>query len=364
MGFRNFRRDGYQPLLHRFALLTAAVAVFLIVAGATVTSTGSGDAVPDWPLSYGSLNPPMIGGIFYEHGHRLIAGFTGILVAILALLLWRNESRKYVRYLGYAALIGVVVQATLGGLRVLLISTESVQDAAFALTGASVEPTRIAVSVTHAFLAQSLLCALFAIVLFTSRKWIQWQNTREFAESLPQRAKTVSIVLTVTIFLQLVIGALVRHTQAGLAIPDFPLAFGQFIPPFGNLPNNPNAPFPLTDGEVFLKVLVHYAHRLVGFLIFGLVTYLYIKYRKSPIAGKFYSVLMGLTSLQIILGGINIWSGKSVLATIPHVVVGALILASSILVSLWVYRMQRGQSKSSASVKNLPEHELVTAGNS
>ena len=87
-------RTSYDPWLHRFAILTACVAVFLIVAGATVTSTASGDAVPDWPLSYGTLNPPMIGGILWEHSHRLIAGLTGILIGILAIWLWRREPRK------------------------------------------------------------------------------------------------------------------------------------------------------------------------------------------------------------------------------------------------------------------------------
>ncbi|MCI0530532.1 MAG: COX15/CtaA family protein, partial [candidate division Zixibacteria bacterium] len=125
----------YNQRLHRFAILTAAAAVILIVAGATVTSTGSGDSVPDWPLSYGTLTPPMIGGILWEHSHRLIAGITGILIGILAIWLWRKEPRKTVKWLGMAALVAVIIQAVLGGLRVLIVSTEGVQEAAVQLTG-------------------------------------------------------------------------------------------------------------------------------------------------------------------------------------------------------------------------------------
>ena len=114
----------YNPWLHWFALFAGFSTIFLIVAGATVTSTVSGDSVPDWPLSYGSLNPPMIGGIFWEHSHRLIAGFTGIVIGILAIVLWMKEPRKYVKWFGMTALIAVVIQAILGGLRVLIVSTE------------------------------------------------------------------------------------------------------------------------------------------------------------------------------------------------------------------------------------------------
>jgi len=268
--------------LHNFAVLTAIATMGLIIAGATVTSTGSGDAVPDWPLSYGTLAPPMIGGILYEHTHRLVAGFTGLLIAILAFWLWRAKAGRTLQWLGFAALAGVILQASLGGLRVLIVSTDAVQETALRVTGASaVEPLRIAVSVTHAFMAQTILCLLFAIAILTSKAW------REFPSDslLPQPGRKIfyaSVGFTGLIFLQLLLGALVRHSGAGLIIPDFPLSFGKLIPPFSNLPHNPAAPFPLTIGELQFKVGIHFAHRVTALVIFAAVLYICLICRKTP----------------------------------------------------------------------------------
>src|SRR5271169_5826202 len=95
--------------VHAFAVFTACCTFLLLIAGALVTSNDAGLSVPDWPLSYGSLMPPMIGGIFYEHGHRMIASFVGLLSIILAVWLWRVYSRnppgeRRLRWLGVAAL--------------------------------------------------------------------------------------------------------------------------------------------------------------------------------------------------------------------------------------------------------------------
>src|SRR6202166_872841 len=105
--------------VHRFAVFTACCTFLLLIAGALVTSNDAGLSVPDWPLSYGSLTPPMVGGIFYEHGHRVIASFVGLLSIVLAVWLWRVEPRRWVRRLGWAALGAVVAQGLLSGLTVL-----------------------------------------------------------------------------------------------------------------------------------------------------------------------------------------------------------------------------------------------------
>src|ERR1700681_4955525 len=102
--------------VHRFAVFTAVCTFLLLVAGALVTSNDAGLSVPDWPLSYGSLTPPMVGGIFYEHGHRMIASFVGLLSIVLAVWLWRLESRSWLQWLGVAAVGAVVAQGILGGI--------------------------------------------------------------------------------------------------------------------------------------------------------------------------------------------------------------------------------------------------------
>ncbi|HEX2120061.1 MAG TPA: COX15/CtaA family protein, partial [Thermoanaerobaculia bacterium] len=113
--------DETPKWLRRFTKLVAASTLFLIFAGAMVTSTGSGLAVPDWPLSYGMLMPPMVGGIFYEHGHRMIASAVGFLTIIQAVWLQRREPKRFVRLLGWLSLAAVIVQGILGGLTVIFL---------------------------------------------------------------------------------------------------------------------------------------------------------------------------------------------------------------------------------------------------
>ena len=138
--------------LHWYAVLTACATLFLILAGGMVTSTGSGLAVPDWPLSYGMVFPPMVGGVFYEHGHRMVATFVGFLTTVMAIWLWRQEARRWVRNLGFIALLAVIVQGMLGGLTVIFLL-----------------PT--AISVTHACLAQTFFCLTVGLAVFTSASW-------------------------------------------------------------------------------------------------------------------------------------------------------------------------------------------------
>jgi cytochrome c oxidase assembly protein subunit 15 len=115
--------------VHSFAVFTALCTFGLLIAGALVTSNDAGLSVPDWPLSYGSLMPPMVGGIFYEHGHRMIAAFVGTLSVILAIWLWRVEQRAWVRWLGVAAVGAVVAQGILGGITVLFFLPPAVSSA-------------------------------------------------------------------------------------------------------------------------------------------------------------------------------------------------------------------------------------------
>jgi cytochrome c oxidase assembly protein subunit 15 len=318
-------KESFNKKLHYFAILTAAVSILLIVAGATVTSTGSGDAVPDWPLSYGSLTPPMVGGILYEHSHRLIAGLTGFLIVILAIWLWRSEKREAVRWLGFAALLAVIVQATLGGLRVLIVSNVGVQDTVLSLTGnANLNTARLVITAIHAVLAQSIVCLIVAISVMTSRSWM---NSTTNEASVGSNIFHVNVILLAAVFLQLVIGAFVRHARAGLIVPDFPLSFGKVIPPFGNLPNDANSSFPMSNAEFFAKVVLQFSHRVLGIIILALVVYFFIQWRKIEKSAFFPKALLALTIVQVLLGAVNIWGQKSIFSTVPHVAVGAIILA-------------------------------------
>src|SRR5579859_996432 len=110
----------YHPMLHRYALATAGCTFILLLAGALVTSTGSSLAVPDWPLSFGTLFPKMTGGVFYEHGHRLVAGTVSLLMMGLALYVQKIEERLWVRQLAWCAMGAIILQAVLGGVTVLL----------------------------------------------------------------------------------------------------------------------------------------------------------------------------------------------------------------------------------------------------
>ena len=209
LGTRNQPPCGFTAT-RRFV---SAATVLLIVAGGLVTSTGSGLAVPDWPTSYGwnMFTFPMkhmVGGIFYEHGHRLIASGVGFLTIILALWIWKAEPRRWMRVLGFTALAAVCVQGLLGGITVLYFL-----------------PTPV--STAHAGLAQIFFCLTIAIALFTSRGW-----TGPKHEPVDDRMlRLVATTTTAFIYLQILVGATMRHSDAGLAIPDFPLVFGGIVPP-------------------------------------------------------------------------------------------------------------------------------------
>src|SRR5262245_60441397 len=211
--------------LHRFAVLTAAATFLLLFAGGLVTSTGSGLAVPDWPLSFGQVFPPMVGGVLFEHGHRLVASTVGLLTTVLALWIVLREPRPGVRALGLLALLAVVLQGVLGGVTVLY-------------------KLPLAVSVTHACLAQVFFCLTVTLAVVTGPGW-----SRTPAVPVDPALRTLAGATTGLVFVQVFLGALMRHMGAGLAIPDFPLAFGRILPPL-----------------VTPHITVHFAHR-VGALV-------------------------------------------------------------------------------------------------
>ncbi len=185
-------------MLHRFSVLVAASTFFLLVAGAMVTSTGSGLAVPDWPLSFGKFFPPMVGGVLYEHGHRMIAAAVGFLTLLLALVMIWKEPRSWVRRMAIAALAAVCLQGLLGGLTVLW-------------------KLPAPVSIAHAGLAELFFALTVSMAVVTSQRWEQpAEFTLEPKDASACRVLAVTACLAV--FLQILLGALVRHTDWKAAV--------------------------------------------------------------------------------------------------------------------------------------------------
>lgn len=285
--------------LRIYTKIVAASTVFLIFAGAMVTSTGSGLAVPDWPLSYGMLFPPMVGGIFYEHGHRMIAATVGFLTVIQALWLQLREPKRWLRKMGWAALAVVVAQGLLGGLTVIFLLPP-------------------AISVAHAALAELFLCTSIAIAFFTSKLF--GRLVRSGAHYEPSRVSRLAVILPVCTFVQVLLGAVMRHLQAGLAIPDFPLSFGKLVPAFTSF-----------------AVVVNYAHRTWAFVVAAIAISLAVRLigrHNAPPSRLLGSALAFLVLLQIMLGGWTVWSGKQPHITSLHVMVGATFLALTVLTAL------------------------------
>ena len=291
---------------HRYVKLVTACTVLLIAAGGMVTSTGSGLSVPDWPTTYGwnMFTFPLkhwVGGIRYEHSHRLIASTVGFLTIILAVWTWRVESRAWVRRLGFAALGAVILQGVLGGITVLFFLPP-------------------AISIAHAGLAQIFFCLTITMALVTSRGWKS--NAAPVDDAMLRR---VASMTTALVYVQILLGATMRHNDAGLAIPDFPLAFGHLLPPAWNA-----------------KIAIHFAHRagalLTTFGVLATAGHVLFHHRIRRELVRPVLLLLFLVTVQITLGAFVIWSAKNPLINTAHVVNGALVLATSLVLSLRSFR--------------------------
>lgn len=293
----------YNRQHHQYAVFLACLVVGLISAGALVTSTGAGLSVPDWPTSYGGFNPPnwwRISTVRAEHGHRLLAGAVALLTLGLAIWTQRAETRSWVKGLAWTALATVLTQAVLGGITVLYYL-----------------PT--AVSVAHAGLAQLFLCLVTLISIVTSRSWICVASEMRPTYN-GDRPRRLARWLPVAVYAQIMIGAVMRHSDAGLAIPDFPLVFGGLVPPEWSFP-----------------IAVHYLHR-VGAVVVAL--WIFKAWREAIEDGETWRgvvwptrVLLALLIVQVTFGALVVLSGKAALPNTLHVTVGASILAVSVLLS-------------------------------
>lgn len=274
-----------------------------------VTSTNSGLSVPDWPTTYGYSMysfplSKMVGGIFYEHGHRLIASTVGFLTIGLVVLLWRVDPRRWMRWLGVIGLGAVILQGVLGGLTVLYMLPAPV-------------------SISHAGLAQAFFCLTVSVALFTSRRWLAPVSPIVDDATLRRR----SLTLTILIYVQIILGATMRHIGAGLAIPDFPLAFGHVLPPTWTA-----------------QISVHFAHRMMALVVTAVivtnVVYVWRRHGDASALLRPSIALVALVAVQVTLGGLVVLTAKQPIVNTFHVATGALVLATSLVVTLRAFRVR------------------------
>jgi cytochrome c oxidase assembly protein subunit 15 len=303
-------------MLHRFSKFVAACTVLLILAGSLVTSNGAGLSVPDWPTTYGwnmfTFPPSMwVANIWYEHGHRLIASSVGFLTIILAAWLWISETdRRWLQRLGIVALVAVIAQGLLGGLTVLYFLPP-------------------AVSTAHAGLAEIFFCLTVAIALFTSRDWKKGyaSDTSPLSGVDDARLRRLATGTSVAIYCQILLGATMRHTGAGLAIPDFPLMFG------GIVPNHWDA-----------GIAVHFAHRMGALVVAAIAitsaVYIWRSHTDRPELASPALLLLILILVQIVLGASTVVSRLQPWINSFHVVCGALVLTMSLVITLRSWRFR------------------------
>jgi len=316
--------NNFRPALFWFAVLNAVATFLLIGLGGLVTSHEAGMSVPDWPTSYGynMFALPIrfwTGGAFFEHTHRLLASAVGFLTTILAVWLWLKDPRKWMHWLGIAAFLLVVVQGILGGLRV---------DLRMASLG-----------IFHGAIAQTFLVLVCFIAMFTSRWWINSEKEKQIA--VPRGLRSHVLWVTILIFIQLLIAATIRHQHAGLAITDFPLAYGKLWPDTSPEAiahyNATRLPGTIGNPITAFQVDLQMVHRFVAYTIFLGVVAAAMLARKKKLGGgdpltRLAFAWLALLTLQIVLGAATIWTNKAADVATLHVMVGALALLTG---SLW-----------------------------
>ena len=320
----------YNRPLHLFAIVTAVATLGLIFAGALVTSTGSGLAVPDWPNTYGRFMfafpwSDMVGGIVFEHSHRMIASLVGLLTLLLAAWIWRSDARPWVRWLGWGALAAVIAQGVLGGLTVL-----------FRL------PTPV--SVLHGSLAQTFFLIAITLAYVTSREFFQTESLQVSGGAHTNLRRWAWGALGL-VYLQLIIGAVMRHTGSGLAFTDFPLTGGALWPSFGpeavEQVNWEHWQMGLAEAARG-QMMIHFLHRLTALAasiaIVGLALNLWRNAdidRRLKIMG---AVMLVLLLVQITLGAATVLTLRHYLITSGHVWNGAALLGWSYLLVIRLLR--------------------------
>jgi cytochrome c oxidase assembly protein subunit 15 len=309
------RTARYKPALAIFSAMGGAWVFVLVTLGAFTTSINAGMAFPDWPLSNGSLNPSgwlSDLSMFAEHSHRLSASTMGLITVALGTWLWLLEERAWLRKLGLWAVGMVILQGIVGGLRVLL---DPVHISGFDMTLGQM------LRIPHGVIAQVYVCLLIAIAAACSKSWV------EKPVAVSKGLRRLGRICVALLFIQLTIAAVMRHNNAGLAIPSFPWSTpeGGFFPAVWSF-----------------KVAIHFAHRAMAFVLAFVLVWFAAKIwlePSSPLgmrAGA--SFLVSLLALQILLGAAIIRTYRDPAVTTAHVLVGALVLATAFWLTWLAHR--------------------------
>ncbi len=310
--------------LRFFSKFLVLLTLGLIFLGGLVKSTESGLSVPDWPTTYGHFMfafplDQMVGGIKYEHTHRMLASVVGLLTLFLCVWLWRSKVSANLKRLGLVAFLTVVAQGVLGGLTVKFFLP-------------------VWLSMMHGILAQTFLLILVLIAYLLSLEQQHRKNLDEVADG-----KWIRFVLILTgmVYIQLILGNWMRHTESGLAIPDFPTTGGTLIPTMNkamleriNAWRFENNMDPVTIGQVH----IHFMHRIWASLILLKLLYInylaYQKYLNKPWIMKTLFLLNIAVAIQIMLGIATVLFRKEFIVTTLHVTIGAVVLGLSFLLLL------------------------------
>ena len=304
----------FDIALRRLSKLIVISTLFLIFVGALIKSHEVGLSVPDWPTSYGKqmFSYPisdMVGGIFYEHGHRLFATVVCFLTLLQSILLAFSNQPLWIKKMGFVALVLVVIQGLLGGMTVLFFLPPLI-------------------SIVHGILAQTFFLSTIFIAYSLS---IIRKNKK--SNKYPLSVRRGAVVLTILVYIQLILGAFMRHTASGLAIPDFPLMGGMWIPTFSDTMIN-NINVDLFDKGLDMvskwQVIIHFLHRLGAIIISAVLCFFIYKFGKHVNKNRWESKILILISIiliiQIILGAATVLSERMPFIASFHVVNGAALL--------------------------------------
>src|SRR5437660_527619 len=324
----------YNKWLNRFAWLTCVATLLLICSGGMVTSKNVGLAVPDWPTTFGYnmfLFPvsKWVGGILFEHTHRLMGSLVGFLTIILAMWLWLSEDRRWVRNLGVIALAGVILQGILGGLRVTMMKDE--------------------IGVFHACVAQAFLGLLVVIALVTTKFWRALENqpldTQDFTPT-----KTLAIAITIAIYVQLGLGATMRHQHRDLSILDFPTANGAWIPDTSvtalakiNAWRDAQGLSYVTAFQIWLQMAHRFVALVIGIAVTAFCLRVWRNARQVAALKKLSVFWVALVGCQVALGAWTIWSNKAADVATAHVALGAGMLSFGVTISAICWRTSQAQ---------------------